>query len=91
MTSPTRMLLPVVACAAVVGYWGTGSARADDVPEVPRIDGVVMSSSQPHESDRAVVWYDDFDGPKKPYTESQGGLDESEAFGGQARLAQSTI
>ena len=38
MTSPTRMLLPVVACAAVVGYWATPLARADDVPEVERLE-----------------------------------------------------
>lgn len=85
MTSPTRMLLLVVACAAVVGRWNMGWAQADDAPEVPRIDSVVMSSPQPHQSDRAVVWYDDFDGPEKPYTESQGGLDESEAFGAEGR------
>ncbi len=85
MSSPTRVLLRVAACTGVVWSWNSGLAWADDAPEVPRIDSVVMSSSQPHQSDRAVVWYDDFDGPEKPYTELQGGLDDSEAFGGQGR------
>ncbi len=44
-----------------------------------------MSRPQPHESDPAVIWYDDFDGPVKPYTESQGELDSKESFGGQGR------
>ena len=59
--------------------------RADDVPEVPRIDSVVMSSPQPQASDEAVIWYDDFDGSEKAYTESQGRLDDAQAFGGQGR------
>ncbi len=59
--------------------------QADDGPEVPRIDSVVMSVSQPQASDEAVIWYDDFDGPEKAYTESQGQLDDSQAFGGQGR------
>ena len=58
---------------------------AATLPETPRIDSVVMSRSQPRESDPAVIWYDDFDGPVKPYTESQGELDAREAFGGQGR------
>jgi len=58
---------------------------ADDAPEVPRIDSVVMSVPQPQASDEAVIWYDDFDGPEKPYTESQGPLDDVQAFGGRGR------
>ncbi|MHC4406855.1 MAG: hypothetical protein ACYTG0_45140, partial [Planctomycetota bacterium] len=85
MCSPIRALLIVSACAGVVWTRATGSGRADDAPEVPRIDSVVMSSSQLQQSDEAVVWYDDFDGPEKPYTESQGRLDDNEAFGGQGR------
>jgi len=42
--------------------------RADDGPEVPRIDSVVMAVPQPQASDEAVVWYDEFDGPEKAYT-----------------------
>lgn len=59
--------------------------QADDGPEVPRIDSVVMASSQPQASGEAVIWYDDFDGPEKAYTESQGPLDGTQAFGGQGR------
>ena len=61
------------------------ATRADDAPEVPRIDSVVMSSPQPQASDEAVIWYDDFDGSEKAYTESQGRLDDAQAFGGQGR------
>ena len=61
------------------------TATAADVPETPRIDSVVMSRPQPQESDSAVIWYDDFDGPVKAYTESQGELDAHEAFGGQGQ------
>jgi len=56
---------------------------AATLPETPRIDSVVMSRPQPQESDQSVIWYDDFDGPVKLYTESQGELDAKEAFGGQ--------
>jgi len=59
--------------------------RADDGPEVPRIDSVVMAVPQPQASDKAVIWYDEFDGPEKAYTESQGPLDDAQAFGGQGR------
>ena len=79
-----RILSPVFAILCV---WLTAAkaAKADDVPQTPRIDSVVMSKPQPHESDPAVIWYDDFDGPAKPYTESEGGLDAQEAFGGEGR------
>ena len=46
---------------------------------------MVMSTPQPQASDDAVIWCDDFDGPEKAYTESQGRLDETQAFGGQGR------
>ena len=85
MCSPVRALLLVLTWVGVVWSWAPRSAWADDAPEVPRIDSVVMSSSQPQVSDEAVVWYDDFDGPEKRYTESEGGLDDSQAFGGQGR------
>jgi hypothetical protein len=48
--------------------------------EVPRIDSVVMSAKQPHETDPAIIWYDNFD-TDKAYGESAGGLDDKEAFG----------
>jgi hypothetical protein len=60
-------------------------AKAAIPPETPRIDSVVMARPQPQQSDPAVLWYDDFDGPVKSYTENEGGLDDKEAFGGQGR------
>jgi hypothetical protein len=80
-TKRMRILLPafVVLCVWVA------AAEADDVPQIPRIDSVVMSKPQPQESDAAVIWYDDFDGPAKPYTETEGELDTKEAFGGEGR------
>ncbi|MGC9330131.1 MAG: hypothetical protein ACP5I1_21020, partial [Candidatus Hinthialibacter sp.] len=50
-------------------------------PESPRIDSIVMLHPQPHESESNVIWFDDFDGPVKPYGESQGGLSQSVYFG----------
>jgi hypothetical protein len=75
------VLVLIGGCVCLVGR----TATADDLPETPRIDSVVISRPQPHESDPAVIWYDDFDGPVKPYTESQGELDAKEAFGGQGQ------
>ncbi len=74
----------LIYALAVCTLYGR-SAQVDDGPEVPRIDSVVMSSPQPQASDESVIWYDDFDGPAKAYTESQGRLDDAEAFGGQGR------
>ncbi len=78
-----RILLFVLTagCAFLLGR----AATAGELPETPRIDSVVMTRPQPHESDPAVIWYDDFDGPVKRYTESQGEVDAKEAFGGQGQ------
>jgi hypothetical protein len=76
-----RLLSPLFVILCV---WPV-AAKAGDVPQAPRIDSVVMSRPQPQESDPAVIWYDDFDRPGKHYTESQGELDDKEAFGGQGR------
>ena len=70
--------------------WGVllagASGPADNpLPTTPRIESVVPLATQPHEKDPAVIWYDDFDGPVKRYTESSGGLDERTAFGGAGR------
>ena len=54
--------------------------------EVPlRIDSVVPHPNQPQAADSAVIWFDDFDGPEKPYSESEGGFDERMGFGGAGR------
>lgn len=46
---------------------------------------MVPSPVQPQASDAATIWYDDFDGAVRTYTESQGGLDDAVALGGQGR------
>lgn len=51
-------------------------------PATPRIDSVVMSAKQPQAADKATIWYDDFDGPEKTYTESTGPVDKTVGFGG---------
>ncbi len=81
-SSTTRLTL---ICTLAVCLFSGRSARAEDGREVPRIDSVVMSTPQPQASDEAVIWYDDFDGPEKAYTESEGRLDREQAFGGQGR------
>ncbi len=35
-----------------------------------RIDSIVPHPSQPEAADPAVIWFDDFDGPEKTYTET---------------------
>ncbi|MCX5682473.1 MAG: hypothetical protein NT049_02155 [Planctomycetota bacterium] len=60
-------------------------AAAADAPEVPRIDYVIPSPRQPQENDAATIWYDDFNGPPKAYTESSGDLDEKVSLGGEGK------
>ena len=37
-------------------------------PDIPHIDNLTIVKPQPQESDPAVIWYDDFNGPEKKYT-----------------------
>jgi hypothetical protein len=80
-TLKTRSLLLIAAVSLAWLALPTSAAA----PAVPRIDSVVPSRPQPHQSDPAVIWYDDFDGPEKLYSESQGGLDDRVSFGNQGR------
>lgn len=50
-----------------------------------RIESVVPLEKQPHESDPATIWYDDFNGTEKPYGEREGELDSAESFGGSGK------
>ncbi len=50
--------------------------------QTPRIECVVPLPHQPQESDSATIWYDDFNGPDKPYGEASGKLDDHESLGG---------
>ena len=59
-------------------------AAAEGPAPTPRIDFVDMLSPQPHESDPAVIWYDDFNGEPKRYTESQGENVDG-GYGGQGK------
>jgi hypothetical protein len=68
--------------AAVVLSFPAGvDSCADAPPETPHIDSVIMVRPQPHESAPEVIWYDDFDGPAKRYTEAEGAVVAEEAFG----------
>jgi len=69
----------------ICAFCGSGAALGDNAPEVPRIDSLVMTQQQPHQADEAVIWYDDFNGEEKDYTESSGGLDDQHSYGGQGR------
>jgi hypothetical protein len=80
-----RNSLMTAGFICLAGMLAAKTAIAADAPEVPRIDSVVMSPTQPQAADPAVLWCDDFDGPAKQYTESEGELDATEAFGGQGR------
>lgn len=53
----------------------------------PRIESVVMADVQPHTTDSAVIWYDNFDDPsnQKQYGEQSGKLTETEHFGAAGR------
>jgi hypothetical protein len=76
----TLALALVLASAA----WAA-EAMAAEAPDVPRIESVGMSTKQPQDGDPATIWYDDFNGPAKAYTESTGDLDSAVAFGGEGR------
>jgi hypothetical protein len=47
-----------------------------------RIDSVEPLANQPQATDPAVIWYDDFNGPAKPYTETSGTTDDHAGYGG---------
>jgi|WetSurMetagenome_2_1015567.scaffolds.fasta_scaffold41032_3 hypothetical protein len=71
--------------AAVVLASASAVAMAAEAPDVPRIDSVVPSVKQPQEADPATIWYDDFSGPPKAYTESEGDADATVGFGGAGK------
>ena len=54
-------------------------------PETPRIDYVVPLAVQPHETDPATIWFDDFNGQPKLYAEGASPLDEAMSFGGSGK------
>jgi len=78
------MKIPGLFLCLICAALSCGMAVGGEAPEIPRIDSVVMAKPQPHEADANVIWYDDFD-EEREYTESSGGLDEKEAYGGEGR------
>ena len=72
----------LASCIGVTLGLGSGGVRAETLPEMPRIDSLIMLRTSPLGTDPAVIWYDDFDGPQKPYTESQGKIDTNQGYGG---------
>jgi len=76
LRQPGGSILLILLSAVASGDWAQ-----TDAPEIPRIESVRMLEKQPLESDPAVIWYDDFNGPEKDYTESSGGLDSANSFG----------
>jgi len=72
--------LPGLVSLCLASAAGISSAQETE-PEIPRIESVEILEVQPQESDTAVIWFDDFDGPVKNYTESSGELDSKTKFG----------
>jgi hypothetical protein len=68
-------LLFVSVCVCVAS-----AAHALELP--PRIESVVMLNPQPHASDAAVIWYDDFT-QARSYGEASGAIDMNVGFGGR--------
>ena len=83
MIPPTRTLVLSIGLACAVWCTATRNACSESAPEIPRIDSVVMATPQPHESDPAVIWYDDFDDDEqqKQYAEKSGETTDEIQFG----------
>ncbi len=58
----------------------TDSVKINLVVEIPKIDFVALSATQPFETDTNVIWCDDFD-QKKQYMDSSGETDDRVYFG----------
>src|SRR5437868_8172154 len=80
----TRLMsvLQIIAVFSIVDV--TRLATAADAPPL-HIESIVPSPHQPQETDPATIWFDDFNGPEKPYGEKRGDLDPAESFGGSGK------
>ena len=69
---------------AALGLTLAASARAQTLTgnPTPRIDSVVPLALQPHATAKSTIWYDDFNGPEKTYTETAGEVDRTASLGG---------
>ena len=77
-----RRLGIIASCMGIVLGFGAVSLPAEVLPETPQIDSLIALRPSPLETDPTVIWHDDFNGPEKPYTESQGKIDTSQGYGG---------
>ena len=66
------------------------AAMAQEKPESPRIDSLVVDVTQPNKHDPAVIWFDDFDDVVNwnRYPEKSGNVVEHEHFGDAGRSLQ---
>jgi hypothetical protein len=86
-------LKPKFFAIAVFVCFLFSAANADDkAPQIPRIESLVMEGTQPHETDPAVIWYDDFDLPQRArqYPEKSGKLSAEIHFGTIGKSLQMT-
>lgn len=77
------LLALAVAAPCLTASWSASSLAG--LVAAPRIESVVPLEGQPQATAATCIFFDDFDGEPKPYTESQGGLDEQVAFGNRGR------
>ncbi len=73
-TSSTGLTWLVLSLAVPLVLLDAHRSSAE-TPTSPRIDYVVPLSRQPHETDPATIWYDDFNGQPRSYPEASGRLD----------------
>lgn len=77
------LVISSLAAAFLLTVCAAASTPAEESkPFPPRIDSVVPLAEQPHETDPAVIWFDDFSKPK-PYAEQVGEIDEHVGYGGK--------
>ena len=72
-----RQMTKVPAILIALGM-SVGAAAA----ATPRVEYVVPAATQPQAAAKTTIWYDDFDGPEKTYTETSGGVDKTVGLGG---------
>ena len=82
-----------IALACVVLNSATRQVYSENAPEIPRVDSVVMAAVQPHETDPAIIWYDDFDDDKQQerYAEKSGETTDEARFGGRGKIASHAL
>ena len=83
MSLPARTSILLFGLACVAWNSATREGCCETAPDIPRIDSVVMAAAQPHETDAAVIWCDDFDDDKQQvrYAEKSGATTDEVRFG----------